>query len=791
MKSFEYKKSGTWEEASASLREGRGTKILAGGTDLLGEMKADILMESPACLIDIKGIEGFAGIEEKNGRIRVGAGTTLNAIAQSELIREKAPLLSEAAAAVATPQIRNIGTLGGNLCQDVRCWFYRYPHEAGGRINCARKCGSTCYAAQGDNRYHSIFGGMKTGVTPCTAHCPAGTDIPAYMEQLRMGNVDGAAQIIMNVNPMPMLTSRVCAHFCQQECNRCANDEHVEIGNVERFVGDYILENKGKFYQKPSVETGKKVAVIGAGPSGLSAAYYLRKAGNDVTVIDRKEEAGGMLMYAIPAYRLPKDLVRKFTDCLTDMGIRFDLGREVGKDYTAEQIEKEYDSVYYATGAWKRPVLGLAGEELTVFGLDFLVEVNKWMEGKVGSEVLVTGGGNVAMDVAITAKRLGAKKVTLACLETEEEMPASREEIARAREEGILIMPSWGLSRVVEEDGIVQGMELKRCVSVRDEQGHFQPQYDEEDRCVVRAENILMAVGQQVDLSFLDEKYQLQLNARGLIDVAEETQATSRPGIFAGGDAATGPATVIRGIAAGHKAAGGINRYLHVSEGHACVGMQTQTGPFLTFSPEGVLKKEGAKLEELPVEERAITKEDTRSLPAEKALKEASRCLNCGCYSVNASDLAPALIALDGQIITTEREMKAEEFLSTELKASDMLRPGEIVTAVEFPIMEGAVMHYDKFRLRKAVDFAIVSVATVLAAEQGRITGARIVLGGVAPVPLRAHELEGYLLQKDVTEETAREAAEFAVKDAIPMKDNKYKVEVLKSMVKEAILRLK
>lgn len=791
MKSFEYTKSATLEEASNRLKETKGAKILAGGTDLLGEMKADILIDSPSHLIDIKGIEGFSGIEEKDGKIRIGAGTKLAEIVESSLIQEKAPLLKEAASVVATPQLRNLGTLGGNLCQDVRCWFYRYPHEAGGKINCARKCGSNCYATQGDNRYHSIFGGMKTGATPCTAHCPAGTDIPAYMEQLRLGNVDGAAQIIMNVNPMPMITSRVCAHFCQQECNRCANDEHVEIGNVERFVGDYILEHKEKFYQKPATETGKRVAVIGAGPSGLSAAYYLRKAGNDVTVIDRKEEAGGMLMYAIPAYRLPKELVRKFIGCLEDMGIHFQLGTTVGNDYTAQQIEQDYDSVYYATGAWKKPVLGLAGEELTVFGLDFLVEVNQWLEGKVGSEILVTGGGNVAMDVAITAKRLGAEKVTLACLESEEEMPASKEEIARAKEEGIIIMNSWGLSKVVEENGIVKGMELKKCISVRDEHGAFCPQYDEENRCFAAAENILMAVGQKVDLSFLTEKYQLQLNKRGLIDVAEETQATSRPGVFAGGDAATGPATVIRGIAAGHKAAGGMNRYLDVAEGHACVGMQTPTGPFLTFSPEGVLEKQGAKLQELPVEERAINKEDTKGLLPEEAFEEAGRCLNCGCYSVNASDLAPALIALDAVIETNEREMKAEEFLCSKLKISDMLKPGEIVTAVTIPVVEGALMHYDKFRLRKSVDFAIVSLATMLAAENGKISGARIVFGGVAPVPVRAHELEGYVLNKEVSPETAEEIAAFAVKDAVPMKDNKYKVEVLKSMVKEAILRLR
>ena len=246
-------------------------------------------------------------------------------------------------------------------------------------------------------------------------------------------------------------------------------------------------------------------------------------AGNDVVVYDSMPEAGGMLMYAIPAYRLPKDKVRALIAQYRNMGVEFKTNTKVGTDITPAELEAQYDSVYYATGTWKRPVLGLSGEELTVFGLDFLVQVHDWMNGKVGEEVLVTGGGNVAMDVAMSAKRLGAKRVILACLEREDEMPAGQEEVARAKEEGIEIMPSWGLSKVLSENGKVKGMELKKCLSVTDEEGHFNPTYDENEKITVSAENILMAVGQQVDLSFLDEKYQLQLTGRGLIDVEEET----------------------------------------------------------------------------------------------------------------------------------------------------------------------------------------------------------------------------------------------------------------------------
>ncbi|MCI8297718.1 MAG: FAD-dependent oxidoreductase [Lachnospiraceae bacterium] len=576
MKYFEHTRAESFDEASELLKEGKAA-VIAGGSDLLGVIKNEILEESPQLLVDIKSIEGADEIKDEGEKVVIGALAKLSDIARDEAVKAKAPALAQAAYSVATPLIRNLATIGGNICQDVRCWFYRYPHEAGDRMVCRRKGGDTCYAIQGDNRYHSIYGGMKCGgCTPCTKGCPAGTDIPGYMEQLRLGNPDGAAQILMEVNPMPCITSRVCAHFCQDHCNQPAGFDPVSIRNVERALGDYILAHKERFYQAPARDTGKRVAIVGSGPSGLSAAFYLRREGSAVTVYDSKEEPGGMLRYAIPDYRLPESVVDAYIEALKGMGILFVCGKKIGEDLKPAQLAADYDSVYYATGTWKRPILGLAGEELTVFGLDFLVEVEKWMDGKVGQEVLVTGGGNVAMDVAITAKRLGAEKVVLACLEPEELMPAGKEEVARAREEGVTIMPGWGLSKVLSDNGVLKGMELVRCTSVYDERGHFAPQYDEAEKLEIKAQNVLMAVGQKVDLSFLDEKYQLQLNARGLIDVEEETMMTSREGVFAGGDVTTGPSTVIQCVANGHKAARGIGRYLQTPEDHACKGMQIQ-----------------------------------------------------------------------------------------------------------------------------------------------------------------------------------------------------------------------
>ena len=783
MKYFEHESAATFDEAVSLLKESpKGkTVVMAGGSDLIGVLKEQILEDYPEKVVDLKTVRGGEYIKQDGDTIEIGALTKLCDIVKSDLLNEKAPVLSQAARSVATPLIRNVATMGGNICQDVRCWFYRYPHGIGGRMDCMRKGGKECYAVMGDNRYHSIFGGMKVHTTPCSVQCPANTDIPAYMERLRQGDVEGAAHILMEANPIPMITSRVCAHTCQEQCNRCGSDESVSIHGVERYVGDYILEHPDTFYRAPETETGHKVALVGAGPAGLSAAYYLRKAGHDVTVFDKMEEPGGMLTYAIPNYRLPKSYVKQVAAAYEKMGIRFRLGCCLGEDIQAEDLEKEYDNVFYATGAWKRPVLGFDGEEFTEFGLQFLMEVNQWMNKKDRRHVLVVGGGNVAMDVAITARRLGAESVTLACLESEPEMPASREEIARAREEGIEIMPSYGVSKAIYEGSQVTGMELMRCTSVKDENGRFNPRYDREETLRVSADSILMAAGQKVDLSFLGDKYGLALE-RGLIQVDKDTQATSKSGIYAGGDATTGPATVIQGVRSGRNAAEAINR------GYAVMPERRREDKFIHFDTAGVKEEHAVKDKELSAAERALDKEDSFTLTGEEAAREAGRCMNCGCYSVNASDISPVLILLDARIVTTKKTVRAADFFTTRLKAADMLDTDELVTAVRFRVPEGYTTAYDKFRVREAVDFAIVSLAYAYRIKDGLIEDARIVLGGVAPVPMERKKVEAFLAGRKPDEALAEAAAELAVEGTAAMANNSYKIQEVRALIKKMIL---
>lgn len=818
MKRFDHIKAESYEEASQIIREGKGAvEPMAGGTDLLGTLKDGLLPAYPEAVVSLKKIPDSAYIREEDGMLAIGAGTTLKQLEEDGLVRERCAALAEAAHSVASPLIRNTATIGGNICQDVRCWYYRYPDSIGGRLVCKRKGGDTCYAIAGENRYHSIFGGMCTGGSSCQNACPAGTDIAGYMAKIREGDWDGAAKAFFRYNPMPMMTSRVCPHLCTEHCNQNVYGESVNIPAVERTLGDYILEHREDFYQGPEKESGKRCAVIGAGPGGLTAAFYLRKAGHQVTVYDAHEKAGGVLRYGIPHYRLPKTIVDAFCDALAEnMGVRFVLGTTVGKDITVEQIKAEADAVYFGTGAWSRPVLGLEGENLTQFGLDLLEEVNTYLKKAIGEQVLVCGGGNVAMDVALTARRLGAKSVKLVCLEQREEMPASAEEIRMALEEGVEIVNGWGLKKVLEENGKVKGLLAKRCLSVRDEKGRFAPRYEEADTLELASDFIILATGQKVDIGFLGERLAVQLKtARGLIDASLESGRTKTEGYYAGGDAVTGPDLAIRAIAAGRNAAFTMDRDLcGGKEGCSALAEDKVTGcevagdkedgcaeRFTTFDVEGVERVEANKVRELPAGQRTLTGEDRGSLDQETAKKEASRCLHCACYAVAPSDITPVLVMADARIVTTERVLSAKELFTTKLTVQDVLHDGELVKEIRVPAGEGGAdgrdesrgrweSHYDKRRVRDAIDFAIVSLASTFQVEDGAVKSCRLVLGGVAPVPYELPKVEAYLTGKKITPEVATEAGKIAMEHAFAMSGNEYKIFMCKDAIYSRLMGL-
>jgi NADPH-dependent glutamate synthase beta subunit-like oxidoreductase/CO/xanthine dehydrogenase FAD-binding subunit len=676
-----------------------------------------------------------------------------------------------------------MGTIAGNLCQEPRCWYYRHPENT---FNCTRKNGKVCNALTGENRYHSIFGAVRVGHTSCSADCPAGIDIPGYMSLLRDGDLVGAARLLLEANPLPAITGRVCPHFCEEACNRGEYDEAVSVRGVERFLGDYILDN-APVVRPPRTDTGKKVALVGAGPAGLAAASYLGQWGHRVSVFDRMPEPGGMLRYAIPPYRLPNAVVRRAVQAIEALGVEFRPGVEVGRDVSVEQLRQEFDSVFLAIGAWGRPSIGLAGEELTRPGLEFLSNVQKGLREAPGSRVVVIGGGSVATDVGITARRLGAREVTLVCLESREQMPAFEEEIEQAISEGTILLPSWGPARVLEAAGRVTGLEVVRCTSVFDAHGRFAPTFDEGVRQRIEADAIMLAVGQRTDLSFLGAAARVKV-AGGLIAVDEDSQATNLPGVFAGGDVTSGRGTVAAAIAAGRKAAAAIDRYLGEVRAHP-EDRHPATTRLLRFDASTLHRTNRVEQPGRAAAGRGMDAEDLPGFALNGAAGEANRCFNCGCVAVSPSDIAPALIALDASIQTTKRIVAAEGFFAVGPATSTLLEPDELVTEIRIPAPRpGSKQVFLKYRLRNSIDFPIVCVAAVISQAAGTVDEARVVLGAVAPIPLRMRRVEDYLKGRQITEETAQAAAALAVEGVVPLAKNGYKVQITNALVRRAIL---
>jgi NADPH-dependent glutamate synthase beta subunit-like oxidoreductase len=780
MKRFEHYNARSVKAAIKLLSEYDGkAKVNAGGTDLLGAMRDRCIPEYPELLINIKTINGLDYIKNDKKGLKIGALTKVAAIAASVDVRDTYSILAEAAHSVASPHIRNMATIGGNLAQGVRCWYYRYPKQIGGPIVCLRKGGKTCNALAGDNRYHSIFGAAPLVEYPCSSHCPAGTNIPGYLSKVRKGDIAQAARILMGFNPIPAVTGRVCPVFCEPHCNRSETDEPVAIRCIEREVGDYILDNTREFYIPPKEESGKRIAIIGSGPAGLAAAFYLRNAGHAVTVYEKLPEAGGMLRYSIPAFRLPKNVVRTQINALEEMGIVFKVNVNVGKDVPVKDLTDRFDAVLVASGAWQERAIGIEGDHLALSGLAFLNRVNAGLRDVPGKKVAVIGGGNVALDVARTLLRLGSEPVVI-YRRTEHEMPAVKNEVEKALEEHIAFEFLTLPTKMSETEGGLSLTCTRMELGEPDASGRPRPLPIADSEFTLRFDAVMKAIGEDPDRSMLPDwsAYRLQK------DVMPSTPLEKN--LFIGGDFVSGPSTVIQAVASAVEAVRGIN----ISLGRDWT-TELQEAPAVDFNDSVFRDTSRARVHELPAAERikTVDVEDTSSLSMQEVEAETRRCFNCGCLAVEPSDIAVALVALDASIVTTRRIVPAHTFFSATATSSTILETNELIKEIRIPKPQtGTIQRFEKFTLRKPIDFAIVSVALVMSVDNGDCKDARIVLGGVAPEPLRAKTAEEFLKGRFVDEKTAADAGKLALEGVVLLNQNAYKVEIAKTLVKRTLI---
>ena len=467
-------------------------------------------------------------------------------------------------------------------------------------------------------------------LVPCKHTCPAGIDVPRYIRLINEEKFAEAAAVIREKVPFPSVLGYVCHHPCEEECRRGEVSEAMSICALKRFAAERDT-GLWKARLKKAPPTGKRVAVIGSGPAGLTAAYYLARKGHAVTVFELLSELGGMMRFGAPEYRLPREVLKKDVADILALGVDVKTGIRIGEDLSLEDLQNRYEAIFLATGAPLSKRLKIDGVALdgVLWGVDFLRAVNSGRNVTVRERVLVIGGGNVAIDAARTALRVGATEVQLACLESREEMPAHEWLIEEAVEEGVILNVSWGPKRILGDGNGVTGVQLVRCTSVFDNEGRFNPSFDEEETTSIEADMVTIAIGQASDLSFLDEKSAIQ-TPRGVIDVDEDTLQTGVPKIFAGGDVVSGAASVIEAIAMGRKAAASIDRFLG-GDGviDAALIEAEKLDPWLG-PEEGFAKKRRVQIPYVPLEKRLQDFSLVElSFNEKMALEEAERCLRC------------------------------------------------------------------------------------------------------------------------------------------------------------------
>lgn len=476
----------------------------------------------------------------------------------------------------------------------------------------------------------------RWGTAPCKADCPAHISIQGFVGMVAEGRYKEGLKLIKENMPFPGICGRICHHPCEGKCNRGKVDEPVAIEYLKRFLADRNLMEEIRYVPEIEEKRDEKIAVIGAGPAGLSAAYFLSIKGYTVTVFEKLPVAGGMMAACIPEYRLPRDTLRKEIKTIVDMGVEIKTSVTFGKDISIESLRNEgYKAFFIAVGLHVSRGLNVEGENIKgiIHGIDFLKDVSFKGKVAIGERTIVIGGGNVATDVALTALRSGAKEVQIVCLEARDEMPAWEYEIKDALDEGIIIKNSWGPRRFIEEDGQLKAVEFKRCTAVFDSEGRFNPQYDESELMTLEVDTILIAIGQACDMTFAEGVPDLDVSPRGPVVTDSFTLETNIAGLFVGGDASYGPRSVVEAVASGKDAAISIDRYL---KGEDIKAGRPKDWKGIELEPQDVEHADRQRMPRLSLAERKGRFEEIDLGFNERQAKlEASRCLRiCGMQGV-------------------------------------------------------------------------------------------------------------------------------------------------------------
>ncbi|MCI8583444.1 MAG: FAD-dependent oxidoreductase [Dorea sp.] len=488
----------------------------------------------------------------------------------------------------------------------------------------------------------------ETGTSPCKAACPAHIAVQGYIRKAKEGKYREALALIKKDNPFPAICGRVCNRRCEAACTRGTVDEAVAIDAIKKFIAEQDLHEETRYVPPVVIASNRltqweqKIAIIGAGPAGLSAAYYLATKGYKPVIFEKNARPGGMMTYGIPSYKLEKDVIEAEIDVLRALGVEIKCGIEVGKDITLNELREEgYQAFYIAIGCQGGRIPEIPGNDAE--GIDiavsFLHHATEDNTRKMTGKVLVVGGGNVAVDCARTAYRFGGSNVAMYCLEDRESMPATDDEIREALEEDIAIQNGWGPKEIIKtSEGRVQAVVFKKCTSVKDETGKFNPQYDEADTVTVECEHIIFAIGQSIEWGGLLEGSKVEF-WHGNYPIADGlTYQTAEPDIFVGGDVYTGPKFVIDAIEAGKNAAESLHRYVH--EG-ASMTIGRNRRDFHELNKDDILVE---SYDTIGRQEAAMNAETDHKhsfrdahgiLTEEQVHLEAGRCLGCGASVVD------------------------------------------------------------------------------------------------------------------------------------------------------------